>query len=112
MRYTRNLLFSCTLLALLALTLTPQGVRAQEDDVTPSVEEDLGAFQEAGRTDDQVVEREAEAIKLDGLSVAEMKQLRDSAEKKVFAAEVNRSVLPFRSCLAYIKKPCLLLRYE
>ena len=34
--------------------------------------------------------REEEAIKLDGLSVAEMKQLRDSAEKFVFQAEVNR----------------------
>ena len=34
--------------------------------------------------------REEEAVKLDGLSVAEMKQLRDSAEKFVFQAEVNR----------------------
>lgn len=34
--------------------------------------------------------REEEAIKLDGLSVAEMKQLRDSAETFVFQAEVNR----------------------
>ena len=34
--------------------------------------------------------REEEAIKLDGLSVSEMKQLRDSAEKFVFQAEVNR----------------------
>ena len=34
--------------------------------------------------------REEEAIKLDGLSVAEMKQLRDQAEKFVFQAEVNR----------------------
>lgn len=34
--------------------------------------------------------REEEAVKLDGLSVSEMKQLRDSAEKFVFQAEVNR----------------------
>merc|ERR1712241_1502207 len=33
---------------------------------------------------------EAEAIKLDGLSVAEVKQLRDSAEKHAFQAEVSR----------------------
>ena len=36
------------------------------------------------------MDREAEAIKLDGLSVAEVKQLRDSAEKHAFQAEVNR----------------------
>merc|ERR1712241_281621 len=35
-------------------------------------------------------DREAEAIKLDGLSVAEEKQLRDSAEKHAFQAEVSR----------------------
>lgn len=29
-------------------------------------------------------------LQLDGLSVAEMKQLRDSAEKFAFQAEVNR----------------------
>merc|ERR1712227_194801 len=42
------------------------------------------------RTDAEVVKREEEAIKLDGLSVAEVKQLRDSAEKHAFQAEVNR----------------------
>ena len=34
--------------------------------------------------------REEEAIKLDGLSVAEMKELREQSEKFVFQAEVNR----------------------
>merc|ERR1712241_1068381 len=34
--------------------------------------------------------REEEAISIDGLSVAEVKQLRDSAEKHAFQAEVNR----------------------
>lgn len=34
--------------------------------------------------------REEEAIKLDGLSVAQMKELRDKAEKHTFQAEVNR----------------------
>lgn len=34
--------------------------------------------------------REEEAIKLDGLSVAEMKELRNRAEKHSFQAEVNR----------------------
>ncbi|KAL3099188.1 hypothetical protein niasHS_000796 [Heterodera schachtii] len=41
-------------------------------------------------TDDQTVQREEEAIKLEGLSVAEFKQLRESAEKHQFQAEVNR----------------------
>lgn len=34
--------------------------------------------------------REEEAIKLDGLNVAQMKELRDKSEKFVFQAEVNR----------------------
>ncbi len=34
--------------------------------------------------------REEEAIKLDGLSVAEIKQMRERAEKHEFQAEVNR----------------------
>lgn len=34
--------------------------------------------------------REEQAIKLDGLSVAEMKELRDKADKYVFQAEVSR----------------------
>ena len=37
-----------------------------------------------------VVAREEEAIKLDGLSVAEMKELREKAEKHTFQAEVDR----------------------
>lgn len=36
------------------------------------------------------MEREEEAIKLDGLNVAQMKELRDKAEKHAFQAEVNR----------------------
>ena len=42
------------------------------------------------RTDDEVVKREEEAIRIDGLSVAEMKQVREKAEKHQFQAEVNR----------------------
>lgn len=34
--------------------------------------------------------REEEAIKLDGMSVAQMKELREKAEKFTFQAEVNR----------------------
>ena len=37
-----------------------------------------------------MLKREEEAISLDGLSVAQMKELRDKAEKHEFQAEVNR----------------------
>lgn len=64
-------------------------VRADgEDDVT--VEEDVGKSRDASRTDDEAVQREEEAIKLDGLNVAQMKELRDKAEKHAFQAEVDR----------------------
>lgn len=54
------------------------------------VEQDLGASREGSRTDDEVVPREEEAIKLDGLNVAQMKELREKAEKHEFQAEVSR----------------------
>merc|ERR1711910_22649 len=50
----------------------------------------MAAHREGSRTDTDTVDREAEAIKIDGLSVAEVKQMRDSAEKHAFQAEVNR----------------------
>lgn len=43
-----------------------------------------------GATDEQTVQREEEAIQLDGLSVDEFKKIRESAEKHQFQAEVNR----------------------
>merc|ERR1712137_905928 len=42
------------------------------------------------RTDAEVLQREEEAIKLDGLNVAQMKDLREKSEKFTFQAEVNR----------------------
>jgi len=78
-------------LVLLSLTTS---VRAEEEDTEEleieTVEADLGASREGSRTDSETVEREEEAIKLDGLSVAEVKLMRESAEKHVFQAEVNR----------------------
>lgn len=50
----------------------------------------ISFFREGSRTDDEVVKREEEAIKLDGLSVAEIKEMRSKAEKHEFQAEVNR----------------------
>lgn len=37
-----------------------------------------------------MVKREEEAIKLDGLNVAQLKEIRDRAEKFTFQTEVNR----------------------
>jgi len=40
--------------------------------------------------DAEALKREEEAIKIDGLNVAQMKELRDKSEKFAFQAEVNR----------------------
>lgn len=74
----------------LVLVLGTQGVAASDDEDVGTVEADIGKGSEGSRTDDEVVAREEEAIKLDGLSVAQMKELRDKAEKFEFQAEVNR----------------------
>uniref|UniRef100_A0A8R1TTU6 HATPase_c domain-containing protein n=1 Tax=Onchocerca volvulus TaxID=6282 RepID=A0A8R1TTU6_ONCVO len=55
-----------------------------------TVKENIGKVKTSSKTDDEVIQREEEAIKLDGLSVAEMKELRSRAEKHSFQAEVNR----------------------
>ncbi|XP_030628037.1 endoplasmin [Chanos chanos] len=74
------------LCALLAFT----SVRADDVDVDGTVEEDLGKSREGSRTDDEVVQREEEAIQLDGLNAAQIKEMREKSEKHVFQAEVNR----------------------
>ncbi|XP_028673334.1 endoplasmin [Erpetoichthys calabaricus] len=75
------------LCALLAFT----SVCADEDvDVDGTIEEDLGKSRDGSRTDDEVVKREEEAIQLDGLNAAQIKELREKSEKHVFQAEVNR----------------------
>ncbi|KAK6482768.1 endoplasmin-like [Huso huso] len=73
--------------ALLAFT----SVRAEDEvDVDGTVEDDLGKSRDGSRTDDEVVQREEEAIQLDGLNAAQIKELREKSEKHVFQAEVNR----------------------
>merc|ERR1712050_517191 len=76
-------------ISILGLILCSAVCRA-EDEAEPKVQDDIGKSREAGRTDDETVKREEEAIKLDGLNVAEMKTLRESAEKHAFQAEVSR----------------------
>ncbi len=78
-----------TFLALLALSAFVAAEEG-EDLKTETADNDLGSAREGSRTDSEVVGREEEAIKLDGLSVSEMKELRDKAEKHAFQAEVNR----------------------
>lgn len=91
----RGKLFSSTAIFLvvffLAAALIPNARVDAEDEIDePTVKENIGKAQEASKTDDEVVQREEEAIKLDGLSVSEMKELRNRAEKHEFQAEVNR----------------------
>lgn len=81
----RWLIFSVLLLILYA------GVCVAEDEIDePHIENDIGNSREGSRTDDEVVQREEEAIKIDGLNVAQIKELREKAEKFHFQAEVNR----------------------
>lgn len=63
-----------------------------EDDIldAETVDENIGKAHDGSRTDDEVVQREEEAIKLDGMNVAQMKELREQAEKHHFQAEVNK----------------------
>ncbi|XP_043266101.1 endoplasmin isoform X1 [Colletes gigas] len=80
-------------LILVSLLILLTGYVRAEDHIeedAATVENDLGASREGSRTDDQVVQREEEAIKLDGLNVAQIKELREKAEKFVFQTEVNR----------------------
>lgn len=61
-----------------------------DEESAPRVDLDIGKSREGSRTDDEVIQREEEQIKLDGLNVAQLKELRAKAEKQEFVAEVNR----------------------
>uniref|UniRef100_UPI00358E5B4C endoplasmin n=1 Tax=Myxine glutinosa TaxID=7769 RepID=UPI00358E5B4C len=86
----RGMARSAWLIVLICLSVTIAKARAAEDGDPSAVEQDIGKSREASRTDDEVVEREEEAIQLDGLSAAQVKELRERADKYVFKAEVNR----------------------
>ena len=51
---------------------------------------DLGEARHPSRTDANVMAREEEAIRLDGFSPAEMREMREGGEKVEFQAEVDR----------------------
>nr|AVO65122.1 glucose-regulated protein 94 [Mylopharyngodon piceus] len=79
------------IIGLLCTLLAFASVRADDDvDIDGTVEEDLGKSRDGSRTDDEVVQREEEAIQLDGLNASQIKEIREKAEKHVFQAEVNR----------------------
>ncbi|XP_038150249.1 endoplasmin [Cyprinodon tularosa] len=78
-------------LGLVFALLAFAAVRAEDEvGVDGTVEEDLGKSRDGSRTDDEVVQREEEAIQLDGLNAAQIKELREKSEKHAFQAEVNR----------------------
>ncbi|XP_015116337.1 endoplasmin [Diachasma alloeum] len=76
-------------LAFLLLSGLAQAKLNEEDDV-PTVDNNLGSSREASRTDDEAVQRESEAINIDGLNPSQIQQLREKAEKFTFQTEVNR----------------------
>ncbi|XP_073727826.1 endoplasmin [Misgurnus anguillicaudatus] len=79
------------IIGLLCALFAFASVKANDDvDVDGTVEEDLGKSRDGSRTDDEVVQREEEAIQLDGLNASQIKEIREKAEKHVFQAEVNR----------------------
>ncbi|XP_024271859.1 endoplasmin [Oncorhynchus tshawytscha] len=78
-------------IGLFCALLAFSSVRAEDEvDIDGTVEEDLGKSRDGSRTDDEVVLREEEAILLDGLNAAQIKEIREKSEKHVFKAEVNR----------------------
>uniref|UniRef100_A0A6Q2YHJ0 Endoplasmin n=1 Tax=Esox lucius TaxID=8010 RepID=A0A6Q2YHJ0_ESOLU len=79
------------ILGILCALLALNSVKADDEiDIEGRVEDDLGKSREGSRTDDEVVHREEEAIQLDGLNAAQIKQIREKSEKHAFKAEVNR----------------------
>ncbi|KRY75708.1 Endoplasmin [Trichinella pseudospiralis] len=59
-----------------------------DNDASPSVDPNPGKHKEGSRTDDETIQKEEEAIKLDGISVSQMKELRQKAEHHTFQAEI------------------------
>jgi heat shock protein beta len=79
------------LVALVALICVP-AVRAHDDDDDDvgTVETSLKGAKVPLKTDDEVVNREEQAMSRDGYSVAEQKQMKEAAEKFAFQTEVNK----------------------
>lgn len=52
----------------------------KSEDSSGKVEADLGSSREGSRTDSETISREAEAIQIDGLNPAQVKELRDKVK--------------------------------
>ncbi|XP_016995400.2 endoplasmin homolog [Drosophila takahashii] len=78
------------LLGLLLLAGVNQIAASEDEAATETIDLDLGSFKEGSRTDAETLKREEEAIQLDGLNVAQLKEIREKAEKFTFQTEVNR----------------------
>uniref|UniRef100_A0A6I8QHA4 Endoplasmin n=1 Tax=Xenopus tropicalis TaxID=8364 RepID=A0A6I8QHA4_XENTR len=78
-------------IGLCCILLAFASVQAEDEvEVDATVEDDIGKSRDGSRTDDEVVSREEEAIQIDGLNAAQIKELREKSEKFAFQAEVNR----------------------
>nr|AAI29529.1 Unknown (protein for MGC:160189) [Xenopus laevis] len=78
-------------IGLCCILLAFASVQAEDEvEVDATVEDDIGKSRDGSRTDDEVVSREEEAIQLDGLNAAQIKEIREKSEKFAFQAEVNR----------------------
>ncbi|KMQ97651.1 endoplasmin-like protein [Lasius niger] len=82
--------FLVLIAGLFLLTGFVRASNVQDDEDVGTVEDDLGASREASRTDHEAVQREEEAIKIDGLNTSQIKELREKSEKFAFQTEVNR----------------------
>lgn len=93
MKFFQGMMFVAFICLTIYSSWTPENrlVSATEDEIAedeiPQVDPNIG---KNPGTDDDVVSREEESIKLDGLNVAQLKEMRDKGEKKEFVAEVNR----------------------
>ncbi|CAF2401062.1 unnamed protein product [Rotaria sp. Silwood2] len=82
-------------IALLGALLFTNTCKAEDEtdtstSIPPKVDNDIGKHTDGSKTDDEVVQKEEEAIKLDGLSAKEFRTLVDASEKHQFQTEVNR----------------------
>lgn len=90
MRRSNFFLLGIVVIFIFSSLASAEDSKTENEAEPPKVDDDVGKSRDGSKTDDEVVQREEEAINIDGLSVAEMKQMRESAEKHAFQAEVSR----------------------
>ncbi|MFH4975938.1 hypothetical protein AB6A40_002647 [Gnathostoma spinigerum] len=91
MALSRSIRLIGLLVIFLSVALLPYGRVEAEDEVEePTVKQNVGKGHSGQTTDDEVAQREEERIKIDGLSSAEMKVIKESAKKYEFQSKTNR----------------------